>query len=333
MNYRHIESKSYYIVVMFKKAFTIDVQIKLGSLLLAVLLWFFVVTDIEYFFDLNIPLKVEGLSQDKALNNEIPETITGRFRGKGHSLLWARMTMPASETGLVLNLSKTANTQVYYLDKYFTDHPDRFVLPRDYNIELIHVVEPESVWVSVETMSYKELNVNVQATINPALGYMLVGDIDVEPARIGVSGPKSLLDDLNSITADPVELNDVNSDVVVDIPLHLEPAQLFQLDVAAATVTAHVQSIGSVEFQNIPIRLENVPRGVEVSVIPKVIGLEVEGGLDRLLELDAEDFTVSFDYAANWTQDQQMYVPEATLPVGVRRVNRFIPEKIEIVQK
>ena len=319
--------------MMFKKAFTIDIQIKLGSLLLAILLWFFVVTDIEYFFDLNIPLRVEGLSENKALNNEIPETIKGRFRGKGHTLLWAKMTMPASETGLVLDLSKTSNTQVYYLDTYFNEHPDRFILPRDYNLDLIHVVEPESIWVSVETMAHKELNVNVHAAINPALGYMVVGEIDVEPSRVTVSGPRSLLDKMNSISVDPIELNDVNSDVLVDIPLRLEPAQLFQLEVEAATVTADVQSIGSVEFANIPIRLENVPPGIEISVIPSAIGLEVEGGLDRLLELDAEDFTVSFDYAANWTQDQLLYVPEATLPMGARRVNRFIPEKIEIVQK
>lgn len=319
--------------MMFKKAFTIDVQIKLGSLLLAVLLWFFVVTDIEYFFDLEIPLKVEGLTEEKALNNEIPEMIKGRFRGKGHTLLWARMTMPASETGLVLDLSKTKNTQVYYLDNYFNDHPDKFILPRDYNLELIHVVEPESIWVSVETMAHKEMNINVQAQINPALGYMLVGEINVEPARVTVSGPKSLLDKINSFTVDPIELNDVNSDVVVDLPLYMEPEQLFQLDIEAATVTADIQSIGSVEFQNIPIRLDNVPPGVEVSVIPKTIGLEAEGGLDRLLELEPEDFIVSFDYAEHWTQDEQLYLPEATLPVGVKRVNRFIPEKIEIVQK
>ncbi|MCF7807583.1 MAG: hypothetical protein K9M49_02410 [Candidatus Marinimicrobia bacterium] len=319
--------------MMFKKAFTVDIQIKLGSLLLAVLLWFFVVTDIEYFFDLEIPLKVEGLTEEKALNNEIPEVIKGRFRGKGHSLLWAKMTLPASETGLVLDLSKTRNTQVYYLDNYFSDHPDRFILPRDYNLELIHVVEPESIWVSVEAMAHKEMNINLQAQINPALGYMLVGEINVEPARVTVSGPRSLLDRINSFPVDPIELNGVNSDVLLDIPLHMEPAQLFQLDVKAATVTADIQSIGSVEFQNIPIRLENVPPGVEVSVIPKTIGLEAEGGLDRLLALEPKDFTVSFDYGVNWTQDQQLYVPVATLPMGVKRVNRFIPEKIEIVQK
>ena len=68
-------------------------------------------------------------------------------------------------------------------------------------------------------------------------------------------------------------------------------------------------------------------------MIPQVIGLEVEGGLDRLLELNAEDFVVSFDYRANWNQNEQMYVPETVLPMGVKRVNRFIPEKIEIVQK
>jgi hypothetical protein len=113
----------------------------------------------------------------------------------------------------------------------------------------------------------------------------------------------------------------------------MEPSQLFSLDTSAVTLSADIQSIGAVEFMNIPIRLENVPRNVEVSVIPQFIGLEAEGGLDRLLELKPEDFIVSFDYRAHWNQNEQLYVPEAVLPIGVKRVNRFIPEKIEIVQK
>jgi hypothetical protein len=139
--------------------------------------------------------------------------------------------------------------------------------------------------------------------------------------------------EMNSLVLEPLVLRDVNADVSIDLPVTLEPVQLFALDTGTVRVTADVQSIGSHEFHNIVIQLENVPAGIEVSVIPKYIGLEAEGGLDRLLELKPEDFTVRFDFGANWVQDQQLYVPEAVLPLGVQRVNRFIPEKIEIVQK
>lgn len=318
---------------MLKKLFTRDIQIKIGSLFLAVLLWFFVITDIEYFFDLDIPLRVEGLSEDKAFNDEIPELITARFRGKGHTLLWANMTMPLSETGLTLDLSKTKNTQIYYLNDYVNDHPDKFIIPRDYNLDLIYIVQPESIWVSVERMSSKDLNVKVQADIIPTLGYMMVGDISLEPTKVTAYGPESMLSNMTSISVPALKLMDVNADVSIRLPISLEPKQLFSLDTSEVTLTADIQSIGSVEFHNISIRLENVPRGVEVSVTPQLIGLEAEGGLDRLLELNPEDFTVSFDYGANWTPENQLYVPEAVLPMGVQRVSRFFPEKIEIVQK
>ncbi|MEA3287312.1 MAG: CdaR family protein, partial [Candidatus Marinimicrobia bacterium] len=221
---------------MLKKLFTRDIQIKLGSLFLAILLWFFVATDIEYYFDIEIPLRIKGLSDEKAFNNEIPELVTAKFRGKGHTLLWANMTMPLSETGLVLDLVKTKNTQVYYLNDYFTEHPDQFILPRDYSLDLIHIVEPESVWVSVESMTSKELNVKVQANIAPALGYMLVGDITVDPTKVMVHGPGSLLKEMTSITVPLVVLQDVDADVSLSLPLSLEPKQLFGLDVEMVTV-------------------------------------------------------------------------------------------------
>ncbi len=318
---------------MLKKIFTADIQIKLGSVILAILLWFFVVTDIEYFYDIDIPLRIDGLSEEKAFNNEIPELITARFRGKGHTLLWARMTMPLSETGLVLDLTKTKNTQIYYLNQYYNERPDKFIMPRDYKLELLHIVEPESIWVSVERMSHKELNVNVQADIIPALGYMLVGNIRVEPSKVMVHGPVSMLNELTSITVPPFRISGVDADVAKSLPIFLEPSQLFSLDISEVTVHADIQSIGAVQFFNIPVRLDNVPRNVEISVIPQAIGLEVEGGLDRLLELNPEDFVVSFDYRANWNQNEQMYAPVAVLPMGVKRVNKFIPAKIEIVQK
>jgi hypothetical protein len=318
---------------MLKKLLTDDIQIKLGSLVLAVLLWFFVVTDIEYFFDIEIPLRVDGLSEEKAFNNELPEVVTARFRGKGHTLLWAEMTMPLSETGLVLDLSKTKNTQVYYLNEYYEEHPDKFILPRDYNLELISIVEPESVWVSVEKLAEKELNVNAHVDLKVAEGYMLIGVVNVNPARIKVRGPASLLNELTSIDVPSLSLVNVDTDVNQTLPISLEPKQLFSIDTSMVTITADIQSIGTVAFYNINIRLDNVPSNVEVSVIPQTIGVEVEGGLDRLLELGSADFTLSFDYGANWTPEQLMYVPEAVLPMGVQRVNRFIPDKIEIVQK
>ncbi len=318
---------------MLKKIFTQDIQIKIGSLVLAILLWFFVITDVEYYFDIDIPLRIEGLSQDKALNNEIPDLVTARFRGKGHTLLWANLTLPLSETGLMLDLGKTKNTQVYVLNDYLLAHPDKFIIPRDYNLDILHIVEPESVWVSVERMAHKELNVKVQADITPALGYMLVGNVIVEPTVIMVHGPVSLLNEMTSITVPPLKFEAVNADISLIMPLELQPTQLFTLETPQVSITADIQSIGSVEFQNIPIRLENVPRNVEVSIIPQFISLEAEGGLDRLLELKPEDFVVTFDYKANWNQDVQLYVPEAVLPMGVKRISRFSPEKIEIVQK
>jgi len=250
---------------MLKRIFTTDVQIKLGSVILAILLWFFVVTDIEYYFDLDIPLRIDGLSEEKAFNNEIPEMITARFRGKGHTLLWANMTMPLSETGLILDLTKTKNTQVYYLNQYYAEHPDKFIMPRDYKLDLLHIVEPESIWVSVERMAHKELNINVQADIEPALGYMLVGDFRVIPSKVMVHGPVSLLNELTSITVPPFQISDVDADVSISLPISMEPSQLFSLDTSAVTLSADIQSIGAVEFtisfSNIPTALIFITKG------------------------------------------------------------------------
>jgi len=316
-----------------KKFLTTDLQVKLGSLVLAVLLWFFVVTDLDYFHDLNLPLIIEGVPLDQALSVEVPTTITARFHGRGNELLWADLTMPVSESGLVLDLSKLKGTEQFHLDAYFAENPDKIRLPRDYQLDLIHVVEPESLWVSLEARSRRDLPVQVSASIVPAVGYMLVGDIRIEPVRIEVEGPLSLLGELGPLRVPALELEDVNADVAVRLPVEVHPAQLFTLDQDYVEVFADIQSIGTVSFTDVAIRLENVPRGVDVTVIPAAVRVEAEGGLDRLLELQAEDFTLYFDFARNWNPEQQLYEVESILPEGVRRISQMFPEKVEVVQQ
>lgn len=316
-----------------KRLFSQDLQVKIGALVLALLLWFFVVTDMEYYHDLEMPLIVEGLPEGKALSNELPEYVTARFRGRGNALLWASMTKQVSETGLVLDISKIKGTDHYNLDNYFSDNPDKVRLPRDYQLELIHVVDPESLWVSVEERFIRELPVQVSADIRPAVGYMLVGDIRVEPVKIGVEGPLSLVNRLGPLRVPALELYDVNTDLEITLPVEVTPAQLFILRQKEVTVHADIQSIGTSQFEGVNIRLENVPRGLEVTVIPSRVQLEVEGGMDRLLELQPEDFTLFFDFSRNWNPDQQLYEVEMILPEGVQRISRMIPDKVEIVQK
>ncbi len=318
---------------MLKQLFTQDLQVKIGALILAFLLWFFVVTEMEYFHDLDMPLIIEGLPDGKALSNELPELVTARFRGRGNALLWASLTRQVSETGLVLDLSKIRGTDHYHLDSYFSENPDKVRLPRDYKLELIHVVEPESLWVSVEDRFTRELPVQITADIQPAVGYMLVGDIRVEPVKISVEGPLSLVNRLGPLRVPPLVLSNVNADVEMKLPVEVTPTQLFILRQNEVTVYADVQSIGTVEFGGVGIRLENVPRGLEVAVIPATVTLEAEGGMDRLLELHPEDFTLYFDFARNWSPDQQLYEVEMILPEGVQRISKMLPDKVEVVQK
>ena len=60
---------------------------KLALLLMAVFLWFFVVTSREYHHVLNVPINLVGMKEDKVYLETPASTARVNFKGKGTSLL------------------------------------------------------------------------------------------------------------------------------------------------------------------------------------------------------------------------------------------------------
>lgn len=316
---------------MAKRTHRGNLQAIIVSVIVAIFLWFFVVTDVVYFYDIDVPLKVIGLTENKALVKPIPETVKMRFRGKGQVLIWAYFTMPMSESSVFLDVSKVHRLQEYQLNTYFEQHPDLLVLPRDFDLDFINVVSPETVWVHLEERVTRKIAVAPQVDIQAAPGYMIVGGMRYSPDSIEVTGAETLVEQIRVLKTAPLALTDVVNDIFMDLPVKLETHQPLSYSDNKIHVTADVQSIGMRQIENIPVQIINVPAGLRPVAIPDHINLTIEGGQDILLTLGRENFRVTFDFEARWLPDVRRYAPEIETPHGVQRISSVYPEKVEIV--
>ena len=62
-------------------------RVKLGLFILAVILWFMVVSQRTYEYNIAIPIKVDGLRPDKVVVNELPHEVEIKVEALGRELL------------------------------------------------------------------------------------------------------------------------------------------------------------------------------------------------------------------------------------------------------
>lgn len=316
---------------MAKRTHRSNLQAIIVSVIVAIFLWFFVVTDVVYFYDIDVPLKVIGLTQNKALVKPIPETVKMRFRGKGQVLIWAYFTMPMSESSVFLDVSKVHRLQEFHLNTYFEQHPDLLVLPRDFDLDFINVVSPETVWVHLEESITRKIPVAPEVDLQAAPGYMIVGGVRYSPDSIDVTGAETLVDQIRVLKTAKLELTDVVNDIFMDLPVKLDTHQPLSYSENKIHVTADVQSIGTREIEDVPIRITNVPAGFRPVAIPDHVTLTIEGGQDVLLTLGPEHFRAIFDFEAHWSPEIRRYSPEIETPNGIQRISSVYPDKVEII--
>ena len=83
--------------------------------------------------------------------------------------------------------------------------PDTVYVPLPQGMRLIEVV-PRSIAVNLEAVEEKEIEVKVETSGNPAMGYEMYGDPTALPQKIRVRGPASVMRILESVKTEAIDL-------------------------------------------------------------------------------------------------------------------------------
>ena len=133
----------------------------------------------------------------------------------------------------------------------------------------------DNINVNQEILYTKKIPVNCNPLGDPEEGYKMTGKIDIDPAEVYIAGPKSVLDNINSVTiySSAVNISDQNSDYVTTVnifnylPNGVEAAsKSFSGNV---TVSVEIEKELSKEF-NIylsKVGVDNLPEGLEAEIL------------------------------------------------------------------
>ena len=194
----------------FLGGFTENLGLKFMALLLAVALYFHVVTEQPVEQVLYFPVQVEGLADSLAMHTPPPQTLGVKVRGTGKQILRLRIVRPA----VTLDLSGVAAGQ---FQRTMTSADFQGVT--DEGVEVTGPSIPARVQLTLEPRAEAEVPVAVRLRGEPARGFFIEDAPTTQPERVRVSGPRSWVHARDSVETEVVSVAGKRGDIETVVPL------------------------------------------------------------------------------------------------------------------
>ena len=236
--------------------------IKVISLCLAVLLWYFVGGEDVVEKNITVPIEVINLPSDLIISNKYKRDVDVTVRGPRSLIGETNKSQEARQ----IDLAKAApGTRVEEIGVSS--------IPISRGVEVLRV-QPSSIILSLDKLIKKEIPINAVTTGEVMPGYVL-RDLQIDPRSISITGPQTILSRVEVLKTIPININGLFESVQLQIPLELD-AIIVDL-IGETSVTADL----TITYDTIEKKLSKVPVSVSMAgflqeVTPKTVAVTVK---------------------------------------------------------
>ena len=302
--------------------------IPFGSLILAILLWIFVVSEKKYNMILDLPIEARNLSAQMAHKEEVPSYASIKIRGTGRDLFKSILLKNYAGFKLVIDLEGISEEYEFNLNDYFEKYPRKVVLPLNYNLSFVEVIHPNRIKISLDEYQVKKVPIISNLYISPSPGYMLVGDIKLKPKMIEIAGPKEEIALINHVDTAYDTISNIMNAYKGNIKI-FSKKNLIKYSPSFVEVSLDIQQISERIIADIPVIINDVPEKIRVFPSPQTVSLTVVGGLQRIASLQPDEINVIISFN-DWNSQIQFYEPYVELPSGILNWKDISPKNVEI---
>jgi hypothetical protein len=307
-----------------KSLWSVENRIKAALFVLAILLWFFVVSDRDYEADFSIPLDVKGLEAGCLFVQDPPKLVQITCKGRGRDLLVWRYF---SGSHLELNISGLSVKRAFPLV------PEMVTVPAGFPIRDLAIVSPETLRLHIDRLAERRVPVRATCDISPAPGYALVGAARCEPDSILIRGPQVLVRQVDEVETQDRRFARLSGPFEERLPLKGAFSPKILLATHQVLVRATIEAIEQVSRDSISVEVRNVPRGHRSIVFPAYVNVILEGPKSSLAVLDTVPPRLVLDYERDWSDEQSSYRPTLEGPPFIELVAMDPPDVAWKVQK
>jgi len=188
------------------KRVTSNWHIKLISLLLAFVLWVYVQGLEEKERFVSVPLEVRNVPSGFMISSDIPDYVSVVLKGKESSFTGINW----NNLRAYIDISNSTGGRIRGVARV-----DENSLPQGVSVKEIN---PRVVEIQVEKVLSKKVEVMPVIAGEPPYGYACT-DIVMQPQKVTIEGPESLIESIDSITTEEINMSDLTESTVMEVSL------------------------------------------------------------------------------------------------------------------
>ncbi|MDR3609024.1 MAG: hypothetical protein P4L27_00500 [Ignavibacteriaceae bacterium] len=297
------------------------INIIIISLIFSSVLWVSISLSNEYYTSIKVKLKIIDLPYGYSTGSILPNNIIIKMKGKGWKL--AAESLSAEPDFYV---SAKYDSGKINLNLYNSLSENRWLAN---DLEVVNI-NPDTLSFRVEKIASKKLKITPNLNITFKNGYGLAQPVYIYPESTVVYGPWSVIRNLSSAQTEFVSY--LNADSKIKDKIYLTPAEGISYDINFAVLFLNVQKIVDMNFDGLPVRINNIPSDRNVIILPNKISIGIKGGIEFLGKLDPDQFKVSVNYRNIVLDTLGSVAPDIQMPPNLS-MTYIKPERLRYIIK
>ncbi len=289
------------------------------SVIFSIIIWGSISLSSDYFAVIEVPLKLVNIPKGLTSGSVMPDKILIKVKSKGWKLISMNVASPAE---FVVPQSVDSGLKFINLNNYLSENN---WLSED--MQVMDII-PDTISFYIESIGTKKLPIEANLNLNFKTGYGLASEIKFIPDSVMVTGPKSILKKMKSIITERSTYNNLSEKIVERI--EVKKLRGFSYSADNLLMSLDVQAIIDKSFEEIPVKVLNVPPDREVVLIPNLITVSVLGGIEVLGKLSEYDFSASIEYGEVVVDSTGTVAPEIDFPDNTQLIY-IKPERLRYV--
>lgn len=301
----------------FKKIKWRNILTFLFFVLLALSFWLMQVWRQRFDGDLNMPVKYVNVPDSIIFENELPSNIQARIRDDGSAIL--RYYFTKREDSIIVDVREIVKSSP---ERAITDRVfEQLVKDNLFNSTELLSYSPARLSYIYAILHQKKLPVIYDGYVSLASGYLLDGDLTLQPDSVMAYGSYAALDTLRYAHTVDDTLRNVTTGRKILIPMRQTKGVKYTPN--SVELTVPVDEFNQKEVE-VPVVCVNLPDNLNIKFFPSSVKIPFFVGLKRYNDITAEDFKVIVNY-----NDIKEF-KEISIPVRVTESPDYVQTKLPV---
>ena len=262
--------------------------LKIIALILGFLIWFHVVTEKEYSYELKMPVTGITLKEGLTLSKKPPDSLLVSVSATGKQLLrkkWrqAGLRIDASQfnVGRYEIVPTPSNTSLQDVASHVT---------------LANIVLPTTFQLQIDEEDSSQISVTPDIEVVADEGFAVDYPINVTPSQVEIIGPGSLLQRFQTVFTEQKKFTGLKNNVIITVPLVPPAGYGISLDPDSVILSIKVIPVKTRVYEDLPVVVFNAPPDRSYTLVPPTVTVELTGPPSDIDLLNRKALTVSVDY-------------------------------------